>query len=216
MELRGESVEKGPVVVFWSHGEQRRVVLPLGWAEAKALWKRLLGRFRGGRRHYVDAQSQLTRLLEVDLPLTARFGRHTIGLVRPYQLGELGGDEPVMICKERGSTGREPCVPILAEDVDAARSLVRRLQARGVSVSDWRCYEGERLDIPVEKLFRSTADGRIFGRTVLEDELVACFGSSGRARQEFPPLPSYTPIELPDHEIPDLPAPAAGLMRSLE
>ena len=210
MDFYGVPVTKGPIVVFWSHRDSRRVVVPLGWPEAKALWKRLLDRFRGGRQHYINSQGELARLMDVGTPLTARLGRHTVGLVRPHQFAAVGESEPVMICKERGPTRREPHLPILAPDVDAARDLVRRLQSRGVAVADWRCYAGERLDTPVEKLFRRTAAGGVVGRTVLEDDLVQSFGARGQQRQGFPPLPAYTPADLPDFNDPAQPVPAAG------
>ncbi len=159
------------------------MVLPATYADAKALFRRILSRFRGGRAHYQNLQSQLITLADVGHPITFFSREHLAGMVKPWALGDpREGVEPVMICKERGATRREPQLPVLVGDVESARDLVRRLGARGVAIADWRRYRGEFLDGPAEKLFVPGAEGH---RTQLEAELIATFGPVGRANQGF-------------------------------
>jgi hypothetical protein len=209
MHASPPGLSEGPIVVFWSHTEQHRLVIPIGWAEAKALWQRILRRFHGGLRHYTNAQASLGQLAECGVPVSTRFHEHLVGLVRVYGHGSLEGLAPVMICKEGGPTGREPRMPILVPSIEVGRNVVRQYRDCGIRAHDWRCYNGEYLEVSAEKLFRKAPDGSVVGRTQLEEDLVACFGPAGRARQKFPPLPAYTEVELPGGG-PDIEPPSYG------
>jgi hypothetical protein len=186
VDFHGEELDRGGVVVFWSRGDTHRMIVPSDYSEARELFKRMLSRFRGGRRFWTDCQSQLMRLSEPGCPLSVSFGNQVVGLVRVWQRGPDAIDRPVMLCRPTGRTA-EVEIPVLLPSIAHARNFARRLKAYGVSTAGWRCYEGQHQETAAEKLF-STGLGGVTVRTELEAELVAAFGPAGRARQALPPL----------------------------
>jgi hypothetical protein len=171
-------------IFFWALSEHRRIVVA-DWSDLKTLGRRVFRRFRGGHGHWNNLQSTLLRLETPGRPAAAVFGRHVLGYVRPWKLDQheiVAGSEPVMIARP-SSRGFHLISPVLVPSIEHGRELLRDLRdARGARPIEWRHYQGEYPDQPMDKLFLSGSSGV---RTDLEHELTETFGAAGRARQAF-------------------------------
>ena len=86
-----------------------------------------------------------------------------------------------MIAKRSQGRGFYLISPVLLPGVEHGRELLRRLRdQRGAVPTEWRCYEGEAPDEPMDKLFTAGSGGV---RTELEHRLTQSFGPAGQARQ---------------------------------
>jgi hypothetical protein len=167
----GQEVEPGTredVAVFWTDGDDRRVIVDCGYGTAHTAIERILRRFSGGRGYYESLRLKVGELAEPGSVITAIVAPHQLGLMRPYIAGELG-PEPYLVCRERSFM---PHSPVLCASVEDARSFVRLASAAdGLPLSGWRGFRAERLLSEFESLFALRANGSVGFRSELEEAL---------------------------------------------
>ena len=164
-------MQTADVAVFWAHGDVRRVIVDVSYADAKDALKRVLRHFKGGMGHFAHVQSGVIRLDEPGGVVSVKLPRgHRAGLVRPYQAGELAGDEPMMIAVERRDVLTSP---IVVSDVLTGRRVARRTNADHGEALAWKVYAGERglrsLDVFAPRVSQT---GAWVARSTLEELLV--------------------------------------------
>jgi hypothetical protein len=173
------------MVVFWTDGETGKAIVASDYRDAHSILERVLGRFDAGERHYDGLRAKVGELAAPGKAITAVLDRNRVGLMRPYIVGDAGS-HPFVVCREaRGML----LLPVLCRSREEARSFVRAAhQAEGLSLADWRSFEGERLISPVARLFARTTEGSVVVRSELEEALAASFAKARAAVVEPPAI----------------------------
>jgi hypothetical protein len=160
-----QSGTREDIAVFWTDGDDRRVIVQCGYTEAHVVVERVLRRFPGGRSYYESLRMKVGELAEPGAVISTILGRHRIGLMRPYLVGAPGA-EPYVVCREASHL---PQSPVLCPSLDDARAFARSAsESTDLSRSGWRAFRGERLISPVERLFVRSRDGSVLLRSELE------------------------------------------------
>src|ERR1700677_2063858 len=156
------------IAVFWTDGDDRRVIVQCGYSEAHVVVERVLRRFPGGRSYYASLRMKVGDLAEPGAVITTILGPHRIGLMRPYLAG-VPGSEPYVVCREASCL---PQSPVLCPSLEDARAFARSAsESTDLPPSGWRAFRGERLVSPVERLFVQGQNGSVLLRSELEDAL---------------------------------------------
>lgn len=141
-----QGLSRGPVVLFWRSGEQRRVLVEPDWGNLKDYFARLLTHFPGGRTHFRHACAALGDLSEPGGLVVVQThdhngSEHMIGLARPYQRADIRTtDVPVLLMLE---VALRCGAPLLFRSAVEANGFAAHLDGSRPKPTPWRTYVGE-------------------------------------------------------------------------
>jgi hypothetical protein len=135
--------DSGVVAVWWAGAGEHRAVLGLLSGQRVELVDRLLECVPGAAAHEESLQVALGDVAEAgrSVAVHATGFEHSFGLVRPFALGDIDGEELTLAAVVR-AVGVS--LPVLSADVDAARALAAMVNARAAGAQPWQCFALER------------------------------------------------------------------------
>jgi hypothetical protein len=144
MRVSGFDVrDSGVVAVWWAGAGEHRAVLGLSAGQRVELVDRLLECVPGAAAHEQSLQVALGDIAEAgrSVAVHASGFEHSFGLVRPFALGEIDGEELTLAAVVRAAN---VSLPVLSADVDAARAFAATVNARAGGAQPWQRFALER------------------------------------------------------------------------
>ena len=135
--------DSGVVAVWWAGAGEHRAVLGLSAGQRVELVDRLLECVPGASAHEQSLQVALGDVAQAgrSVAVHASGFEYSFGLVRPFALGDIDGEELTLaaVVRAAGVT-----LPVLSADVDAARAFAAAVNARAGGAQPWQRFALER------------------------------------------------------------------------